>query len=127
MKTFRPALAALELTLLGPAVLFMAALVVRSLQPLQFEPAHTAQRIVDWYAARTHLGLWIFLIGLPLFVLLTGYISLLRSWLSDPALRASAAACALTMRRHGAMLLLALSTATSAGILAIVALHLITG
>ncbi|MFP5229804.1 MAG: hypothetical protein ACLGXA_19495, partial [Acidobacteriota bacterium] len=95
MKTFRPALAALELTLLGPAVLFMAALVVRSLQPLQFEPAHTAQRIVDWYAARTHLGLWIFLIGLPLFVLLTGYISLLRSWLSDPALRASAAACAL--------------------------------
>jgi hypothetical protein len=38
--------------LMFPAVLFMGALVVRMLQPLQHEPAHTAQRIVMWYALR---------------------------------------------------------------------------
>ena len=52
MNTTKRALAAAQLLLMFPAVLFMGALVVRMLQPLQHEPAHTAQRIVMWYALR---------------------------------------------------------------------------
>jgi hypothetical protein len=126
MKNLRSILATLELVLIVPAALFMTALFVRNLQPQQFEPAHTAQRIVDWYAARTHLGLWIFLIGFPLAVLLIGSVSLMRSWRADPTLRLTAHEWAVSLRRHFAVIVVALDTATSAAVLAIVALHLIT-
>jgi hypothetical protein len=125
MTAMRRALATLELALIVPAALFMTALFVRNLQPPQFEPAHTAQRIVDWYAARTHLGLWIFLIGFPLAVLLIGGVNLVRSWRSDSALRAAARECAGAIRRYFAVAVVALATATSFLILAAVALHLI--
>jgi len=69
MQTLKRAIAATELILIVPAALFMTALFVRNLQPLQYEPAHTAQRIVMWYAARPHVGLWVFLIALPFVVL----------------------------------------------------------
>jgi hypothetical protein len=126
MKTLRPALATLEMLLIIPASLFMTALFVRNLQPQQFEPAHTAQRIVAWYAARTHLGLWLFLIAFPLAVLAIGCVSLMRSWHADPALRTVTFECAGAIRRQFAVLVVALATTTSAVILGIVALHLIT-
>ena len=126
MKTLRRALATLELVLIIPAALFMTALFVRDLQPQQFEPAHTAQRIVAWYAARTRLGLWLFLIAFPLAVLVIGCVSLIRSWHADPALRTAVVECAGAIRRHLAVLVVALATVTSAVILSIVALHLIT-
>ena len=126
MRTLRSDLATLELLLIAPATLFMTALFVRNLQPQQFEPAHTAQRIVDWYAARTHLGLWIFLIGFPLAVLLIGCVSLMRTWRADPTLRLTAHEWTVSLRRHFAVIVVALATATSAAVLAIVALHLIT-
>lgn len=119
-------LAALELLLVFPAVLFMTALFTRSIQPTQFEPAHTAQLIVDWYAARTHLGLWLFLIALPLAVLIIGAITLLRSWRRDPDLRDAAGRFLAIIRTHAATLLIACTTATAFCILSIVALHLIT-
>jgi len=126
MKTFRRALATLETLLIIPAGLFMTALFVRNLQPLRFEPAHTAQRIVAWYAARAHLGLWLFLIAFPLAVLAIGCASLMRSWHADPALRTATIECAGAIRRHFAIMVVALATTTSAVILGIVALHLIT-
>jgi hypothetical protein len=46
MNIFKRAIAATELLLIFPAALFMMALFVRNLQPLQYEPARTAQRIV---------------------------------------------------------------------------------
>lgn len=127
MTTIRRALATLEMMLIFPAALFMTALFVRNLQPEQFEPAHTAELIVNWYAARTRVGLWLFLIAFPLVVLAIGCVSLARSWRSDAALRQAARECAATVRRHFAVLIIALATAASAAILAIVALHLITG
>lgn len=126
MRIWRSALASLEVVLIVPAALFMTALVVRSLQPQQFEPAHTAQRIVDWYAARTHLGLWVFLIALPLAVLVTGCVSLLRNWRGDSALRSAAGECAATVRHYFSVLMVAVATAASAVILTIVALHMLT-
>src|SRR5258708_32130320 len=79
------ALAAAQLLLMFPAILFMGALVVRQVSPLQHEPAHTAGRIVMWYAGRMWT-LWALLITLPLAVLVTGCVMLLRSWSTVPEL-----------------------------------------
>lgn len=127
MNSMRRTLATLEVVLIFPATLFMTALFMRNVQPQQFEPAHTAQRIVDWYAARIGVGLWLFLIGFPMAVLAIGCLSLVRNWRSDSALRESALELAGTLRRHLAVLIIALATCASAAILAIVVLHLITG
>ncbi|HEX6895341.1 MAG TPA: hypothetical protein VF146_08710 [Bryobacteraceae bacterium] len=127
MKTMKPAVAATELLLVFPAALFMTALFVRNLQPQQYEPAHTAQRIVDWYAASPHVGLWVLLIALPLVVLFLGVVTLARNWKADAELRQAAQQVAQNIRGHVATLLVTLATLTAAGILAIVALHLITG
>ncbi len=120
------AIAATELLLIFPAALFMTALFVRNLQPLEYEPAHTAQRIVTWYSGRPHIGLWVLLIALPLAVLITGCVTLLRNWRDNVALRQAARFTLAAIRAHLAILLVAGATLTAGGILAIVALHVLT-
>ena len=126
MKTIKPSIAATELLLIFPATLFMCALVVRSLQPQQYEPARTAQRIVDWYAARVHLGLWVLLIALPLTVLATGSVTLLRAWNDNAELRQQARQTLAAIRAHLATLFVAVATLAAGGILVIVALHMLS-
>jgi hypothetical protein len=126
MKTIRRSLAALELLLVFPAVLFMTALFARSIQPGVYEPAHTAQRIVDWYASSPHVGLWILLIALPLAVLIIGAVTLLREWSRDDSLRDATRQMLGLARTHAAALLIASTTSTAFVILAIVAMHVIT-
>lgn len=126
MKTSKPLLAAIETILILPALLFMASLFLRQVQPQQYEPAHTAQRIVDWYAARPSLGLSLALIALPLLVLSSGAFTLFSSWKSDDQLRRDVWQAIESIRSHIATAVVALATATAAGILAIVALHVIT-
>jgi hypothetical protein len=127
MKSIKSALAVTELLLVFPAVLFMAALFVRNLQPQQYEPAHSAQRIVDWYAASPHVGLWLLLIALPLTVLVMGTFTVRRAWKTDANLCQSARQLADIVRAHIAMALVSLASLAAAGILAIVALHLMAG
>jgi hypothetical protein len=69
----------MELVLLFPAALFMTAVIVRNFQPLQYEPAHTAQMIVTWYAGRVWT-LWVLLIGLPFTALVIGCVTLVWNW-----------------------------------------------
>jgi hypothetical protein len=126
MSIVKRTIAATELALVFPAALFMTAVFVRSLQPLEYEPAHTAQRIVDWYAVRPRIGLWILLIALPLAVLVTGCGTLLRTWSREVELRHAAQQTQAVVRAHLATLLIAGSTLTAGGILAIVALHMLT-
>lgn len=126
MKTIRRSLATLELLMVFPAVLFMTALFVRNIQPQQFEPAHTAQLIVDWYASSTHIGLWLLLIALPLAVLIVGTASLIRDWRRDQLLRDAARQALALIRGYAATLFILCSTATAFCILAVVALHVIT-
>ena len=126
MNITKRAIAATELLLVFPAALFMMALFVRNLQPLQYEPARTAQRIVDWYAVRQRIGLRGLLIALPLAVLLTGCSALLRNWSREPQLRQATGQTLAAIRPHLAMLLIAGATLTAGGILAMVALHVLT-
>jgi len=122
----RRSLAALELLLIFPASLFMAALFVRNVQPPAYEPAHSAQRLVDWFASHTFLALDLFLIALPLAALVIGGTVVLRSWRSDAQLRNAVLQTAARVRAHLAALLIAAATLAAAGILGIVALHVIT-
>lgn len=124
MKTLRRAIAAGELLLIFPASLFMAALFLRETQPQQYEPAHTAAKIIDWYAARPHLGLWIFLCALPVTVLALGVATLTRTWRQDSELRLASRQMVHLVRANFAMLLISLATLSAAAILSIVALHL---
>jgi hypothetical protein len=126
MKVNKYAVATTELLLIFPAILFMAALFVRNLQPPQYEPAHTAHQIVAWYAARPRIGLWGLLIAMPLAVLVTGCGTLLRGWSRETELRQAARHTLATLRTHLATLLVAAATLAAGGILAIVALHVLT-
>lgn len=127
MNTIKRAIAATELLLICPAALFMAAIVVRNVTPLPKEPAQTAQRIVMWYAhLPVHLGLWGLLIMMPLAVLILGGGTLLYGWNEDDELRHAARQTLAAIRAHLAMFLVAVTTATSAGILAFIAVHVLT-
>ena len=115
----RRAIATTELLLILPAALFMTALVVRMLQPLQNEPARTAERIVAWYAER-RWTLWILLIALPLSVLITGCATLMPTLKQNDARKTLAA-----IRAHPATLLVAATTLTAGVFLVIVVLHML--
>jgi hypothetical protein len=116
--------AAAQLLLMFPAILFMGALVVRQLSPLQQEPAYTAHRIVMWYAARTWT-LWALLITLPLVVLVTGFLKLLRNWSDDAELPRAAQQTLTTIRADRTMQFVAALTLTAGVVLVIVALHML--
>ncbi len=108
MGLVKRSVATTELLLILPAALFMTALFVRTLQPLQYEPARTAQQVVMWYAGRTWT-LWVLLIAMPISVLAIGCATLSRGW----------------KRAQPATLLVATATVTAGGILAIVILHML--
>jgi hypothetical protein len=116
------AVAAAQLLLMFPAILFMGALVARQVSPLQHEPAHTAGRIVMWYAARMWT-LWALLVTLPLAVLVTGCVTLLRSWSNVAELHRTRQGLA-AMYADRPMLCVAMMTLTAGVVLAIVAMHM---
>jgi cytochrome b561 len=119
-------IATIELLLIAPATLFMLALFLRNVQPEPYQPAQTARHIVDWFAARPHIGLQIFLIALPFAALIIGAATTLRTWRNDQRLRQLASDTVATLRAQASFLLIAAATVLAGSILAIVALHLLT-
>jgi hypothetical protein len=126
MKTIKRTIATAELLLVFPAVLFMTALFARNLQPEQYEPARTALRLVEWFSVRPVLGLYVFLMALPLAAFIIGGTVVLRSWRGDAELRRAALETLAIVRAHLATLLIAGATLVAGAILAIVAMHVIT-
>jgi hypothetical protein len=126
MRLTKYILATAELLLVFPAALFMLALFVRNIQPLQFEPAHTAQQIVNWYASSARIGLWLLLIAMPLAVVIIGATNLFRQWTRDANLRQASQQALALVRAHLETLLIATATSVAGFILAIVALHVLT-
>jgi hypothetical protein len=112
-----------QLVLILPAALFMAALVLRNVAPLQYEPAHTAQQIVMWYAGRLWT-LWVLLFTLPCIVLVSGCVAL-RARNRDTEQHSASGSVAST-RPHWLVRLLYVTTVASAGVLAIVVFHVLT-
>jgi hypothetical protein len=102
----------------------MTALVVRNLGPLQYEPVHTAQRIVMWYSGHMWT-LWVLLLALPFAGLVTGCATLLREWNRDLELPNTPRQSLAVLRTHPAPLFVAATTLTAAAILVIVVLHML--
>lgn len=116
-------IAALEFVLLSPAALFMGALVLRSLQPLQSASAHSAQQVVGWYAGRLWT-LWVLLLALPFTVLITGSAALLRSWPRGMAVPRTIRQSVALVREHLPTLVVGATTLAAAVIVVIVLLHM---
>ena len=117
-------IAATELVLIFPAALFLTAVVARHLQPLQYEPAHTAQQIVTWYSVR-YWTLWVLLIGLPFAALLTGCVTLLRNSNGGTEERRAGRQPSAAIRTHLPTRIIAAATLAAGLILAVVALHML--
>ncbi len=115
-------IAVMELLLIFPAVLFMTALVLRNLQPLQYEPARSAQQLVMWYAGR----MWtLWLLGLPLIVLVSGCAELLRSYNRDMVLPRTLQKSLAMVRAHSSYVFIVATTLMAGVLLAIVVLHVL--
>jgi len=113
-----------ELVLIFPAVLFMSALALCNLQPLQYEPARSAQQLVMWYAGRMWT-LWVLLFGLPFIALVSGCAELLRNWNRDIVLPLTSQKSLAMVRAHLASLFIAATTIIAGVILSIVVLHVL--
>jgi hypothetical protein len=124
MRATERLVAASQLLLIFPALLFLGSLVVRNLSPLQNEPAHTAQQIVMWYAGRMWT-LWALLIALPLGVLGMGCIMFARSWSKDDRLPKAVLQMLAAIHANRAMLIVAVMTLTAGAVLTIVVLHML--
>ena len=117
-------IAVMGLVLIFPAALFMTALTLRNLQPLQYEPARSAQQLVMWYAGRMWT-LWVLLLGLPFIVLVSGCAELLRSWNRDIILPLTSRKSLAMVRARLASVFLATTTLIAGVILAIAVLHVL--
>ena len=124
MRTLIRFVAAMQLTLIFPAALFMTAVLVAAGDAPQYDLAHIAQRIVMWYSARTWT-LWLLLLALPFAVLVTGCSTLLQSWNHDLEPPRAARQSLAMIPAPFATLFVAGTTLASVGILAIVVLHML--
>ncbi len=115
-------IALLQLVLILPAALFMTSLVVRNLGPSQYEPAHTAQQIVTWYAERLWT-LWVLLFTLPCIALVIGGVTLCTR--DRDIEQHSAPRSIASTRPRWLVRLLYVTTFASAGMLAIVVFHVL--
>ena len=125
MSLTNDVIAALALALVCPAVVFVTALFVRQVQPLESEPARTAERIVTWFAAHPQFGLWIVLLLLPLSAFLLGSAALLRTWGDNPQLRDYTWRALWAIPAHWPAVFVGGATLLSAGVLTMIAAHLL--
>jgi hypothetical protein len=122
MKPVQRTIAIVELLLVFPATLFIAALFLRDVQP-----AAETGRLVEWFSALpVQLGLYLLMVALPFVAFVIGCATLLRNWVSDEGFRQAALEVFTIVRAHVASLLIAGVTLMAGGILAIVAMHMIT-
>ena len=121
------ALAISEWLLVLPAILLLAAAVLRQLQPRQFEPGRTAWVIFEW--TTTHISqvgaAWLFL-ALPAVAAVAGCVGLMLAWRKSETLRQDTVAVFTTFRRNLAVAILGTGTLFAGAILAAVIVHIIT-
>jgi hypothetical protein len=125
MSPTNDVIAAWALALVFPAVLFITALYVRQMQSLEYEPARTAQRILTWYSAHSQIGLWVLLVTLPLAAFIAGSAALLRTWRDNQQLQDVTWRALNAIPKHLPAEIIAAATLAAAGVLAMIAGHLL--
>jgi hypothetical protein len=124
MRTLTRFIAAIQLALIFPAVLFMTAVFVAAGHAPQYDLGNIAQAVVIWYSAR----MWtlpLLLLALPFAVVGAGCATLVRSWNGDLELPHPARHSLAMLPAPLATLFVAGITVTSAWILLIVVLHML--
>jgi len=127
MSLTNDVIAACAFALVGPAVLFVAALFLRQVPPPESQPARTAERIVRWYAAHPQFGLWVLLMLLPLSAFILGSAALLRTWDGNPQLQYYTWRALAAIPEHWPAVSIGGATLLSAGVLAMITAHLFAG
>jgi hypothetical protein len=127
MELSNDVVAAWALALVGPAVLFIAALGLRQVPPPGSEPARTADRIVRWYAAHPQLALWVLLLLLPFTAFILGSTTLLQTWLDNPQLRRYTWRLLAEIQEHWLSVSIVGATLVAFGLLVMVTAHLMAG
>jgi hypothetical protein len=118
------AVAAIQTACILPAALFLTSALVGLGDPPQYELAHAAQRVVAWYS-RQQWTLEILLILLPFAALVAGCSMLLRSWKGETQAATPVQPALAAIPAPVATLFVGWATLTSAGILGVVALHML--
>lgn len=114
----------MQLVLIVPATLFMTAVLVTAGDAPKYDLARLAQRIVTWYSGRMWT-LWLLLLALPCTMLIAGCATLLATWEHDVEVLHSSRWSLATIQAPLATLGVVGATLASAGILAIVMLHML--
>ena len=125
MSLTNDVIAAWALALVGPAVLFVAALLIRQVRRPESQPARTADRIVSWYAAHPQLALWVLLLLFPLSAFVLGSAALLRTWGDNPQLRYYAWRALAEIPEHWPAVSIGGATLLSAAVLVMITAHLL--
>ena len=120
-------IAAWALALVGPALLFVAALLLRQVPPPESQLARTADRIVKWYAAHPQFALWVLLLLLPVSTFLLGTAALMRTWDNNPELQYYTWRALAEIPEHWPALSIGGATLLAAGVLAMITGHLFAG
>jgi hypothetical protein len=113
-----------SLALVLPSVLFVTALSVRQRPLMGGVPARTADRIVTWYAAHPQVGLWLLLVLLPLSAFILGSAALLRTWNENPRLQDVTWRALAAIPDHLPAFSIGAITLVAAGVLGLIAVHL---
>ncbi len=121
MNTVKRPIAALQLVLIAPAVVFLVALILRGLPPQGAGLAHTAGQIANWYIVRLWT-LWVLLCALPLIALVIGLLALLPGL---PGWNITIGQLLARLRTDTTLRVIALATLAAAGILVVVAVHVL--
>ena len=87
-RRLQTAVSFLAVLLVLPSLVFLTSAAVRSMQPTDYEPAHTAATIFDWFASMRATGLLLTLIVGPLLALALSALALGRRLSTDEELRA---------------------------------------
>jgi hypothetical protein len=127
MSLTNDVIAAWALALVGPAILFVAALVIRQVPPPESQPARTADRIVKWYAAHPQFALWVLLLLLPMSTFVLGSAALMRTWDENPKLQYYTWRTLTEIPEHWPALSIGGATLLAAGVLAMITTHLFAG
>jgi hypothetical protein len=120
-RVIKTTVAATELVLVMPALIFFAAIFLRNFFPTD---DNGAQQIVIWFASRTWT-LWILLVGLPMGVMALGFPILINGWYNDPSLREDTSHALGAVRAHLTMFVIGSATLAAAIFLVLVALHML--
>ena len=121
---------AIALLAILPALLFLAAALAASTQPIEHQPSTAAHQFLDWVASQPTTVIAAMLLAGPIVALFFGGVVLWRRMLADEALRGDVAVLGgvlVRLARRPTVVVATFSVVAAVGVLFLVVQHLIVG